>query len=115
MVKRDFAALLAGGEGDKRQIAALADLLERLTALDPDRCAAHVHKHRCRLGALWCLRQPKVAFQHAFVVYCQNTSLGDACATLSYPIISVYSYISQIMCGSNLNFSSHYRVGPIRG
>jgi len=37
-VKRDFAALLAGGEGDKRQVAALADLLERLTALDPDRC-----------------------------------------------------------------------------
>ena len=36
-VKRDFAALLAGGEGDKRQVAALADLLERLTALDPDR------------------------------------------------------------------------------
>jgi len=37
VVKRDFAALLAGGEGDKRQVAALADLLERLTALDPDR------------------------------------------------------------------------------
>ena len=41
-MKRDFAALLAGGEGDRRQVAALADLLERLTALDPDRCAAHV-------------------------------------------------------------------------
>lgn len=63
MVKRDFAALLAGGEGDKRQIAALADLLERLTALDPDRCAAPVHEHRRRLGALWCLRHLKIALK----------------------------------------------------
>ncbi|KAK9836273.1 hypothetical protein WJX81_001403 [Elliptochloris bilobata] len=50
VAKRDFGALLAGGEGDKRQIAALADLLERLTALDPDR----------RLS-------PKEALRHPFI------------------------------------------------
>ena len=69
-MKRDFAALLAGGEGDKRQIAALADLLERLTALDPDRCAADVHEHRRRLGAVCCLRQLMIVLEHGFLGHC---------------------------------------------
>ena len=37
MAKRKFAALLAGSEGDKRQVAQLADLLERMMHLDPDK------------------------------------------------------------------------------
>lgn len=35
--KRDFAALLSGAEGDKRRVALLADLLERMMHLDPDK------------------------------------------------------------------------------
>ena len=77
-MKRDFAALLAGGEGDKRQIAALADLLERLTALDPDRCAAYILELKPRLGAVWCLRQLRVAL-NPFFGSVQNTSNGRAC------------------------------------
>ncbi len=37
MAKRKFPALLAGSEGDKRQVAQLADLLERMMHLDPDK------------------------------------------------------------------------------
>lgn len=36
-VKHDFAALLAGSEGEKRKIAQLADLLERMMHLDPEK------------------------------------------------------------------------------
>jgi serine/threonine-protein kinase PRP4 len=36
-VKADFAALLAGQSPDRRRLASLADLLERMMALDPDR------------------------------------------------------------------------------
>jgi serine/threonine-protein kinase PRP4 len=35
--KAGFAALLEGQSPDRRRLAALADLLERMTALDPDR------------------------------------------------------------------------------
>lgn len=35
--KRDFTALLSGAEGDKRRVALLADLLERMMHLDPDK------------------------------------------------------------------------------
>ena len=35
--KRKFPALLAGSEGDKRQVAQLADLLERMMHVDPDK------------------------------------------------------------------------------
>ncbi|KAK9837739.1 hypothetical protein WJX74_004027 [Apatococcus lobatus] len=35
--KRDFAALLSGAEGEKRRVALLADLLERMMHLDPDK------------------------------------------------------------------------------
>ncbi|KAK9815732.1 hypothetical protein WJX72_008716 [[Myrmecia] bisecta] len=36
-VKRDFGALLAGSEGDRKKVAQLADLLERMMQLDPDK------------------------------------------------------------------------------
>jgi len=36
-VKKDFAGLLAGSEGDRKKVAQLADLLERMMALDPDK------------------------------------------------------------------------------
>jgi serine/threonine-protein kinase PRP4 len=36
-VKHDFAALLAGSEGERRKVAQLADLLERIMHLDPDK------------------------------------------------------------------------------
>lgn len=36
-VKADFAALLAGQSPDRRKLAQLADLLERMMALDPER------------------------------------------------------------------------------
>jgi serine/threonine-protein kinase PRP4 len=36
-IKHDFAALLAGQAPDRRKLAQLADLLERMMALDPDR------------------------------------------------------------------------------
>lgn len=35
--KKNFSALLAGSEGDKRQVAQLADLLERMMHLDPEK------------------------------------------------------------------------------
>lgn len=35
--KKSFPALLAGSEGDKRQVAQLADLLERMMQLDPEK------------------------------------------------------------------------------
>ena len=37
VAKKRFPALLAGSEGDKRQVAQLADLLERMVALDPEK------------------------------------------------------------------------------
>ncbi len=49
-VKRDFTALVAGSEGDRRKLAQLADLLERLMHLDPDK----------RLS-------PKEAIRHPFI------------------------------------------------
>lgn len=49
-VKRDFTALLAGSEGDRRKLVQLADLLERLMHLDPDK----------RLS-------PKEALRHPFI------------------------------------------------
>lgn len=49
-VKKDFAALLAGSEGDRRKVAQLADLLERCMHLDPDK----------RLS-------PKEALRHPFI------------------------------------------------
>lgn len=36
-VKRDVAGLLAGQATDRRKLAQLVDLLERMLALDPDR------------------------------------------------------------------------------
>ncbi len=36
-VKKDFAALLAGQSPDRRKLAQLADLLERMMTLDPDK------------------------------------------------------------------------------
>ncbi len=36
-VKKDFAGLLVGSEGDRKKVAQLADLLERMMALDPDK------------------------------------------------------------------------------
>lgn len=36
-IKKDFAGLLAGAEGDRKKVAQLADLLERMMALDPDK------------------------------------------------------------------------------
>jgi serine/threonine-protein kinase PRP4 len=36
-VKKDFAGLLAGMDSDKKKLAQLADLLERMMALDPDK------------------------------------------------------------------------------
>jgi serine/threonine-protein kinase PRP4 len=49
-VKKDFAALLAGSEGEKRKVAQLSDLLERMMHLDPDK----------RIG-------PKEALRHPFI------------------------------------------------
>lgn len=49
-VKKDFAGLLAGAEGEKRKLAQLADLLERMMHLDPDK----------RIG-------PKEALRHPFI------------------------------------------------
>ena len=49
-VKKDFAALLAGSEGDRRKLVQLADLLERCMHLDPDK----------RLS-------PKEALRHPFI------------------------------------------------
>jgi len=37
VAKKKFSALLAGSEGDKRQVAQLADLLERIMNLDPEK------------------------------------------------------------------------------
>ncbi len=37
VAKKSFPALLAGSEGDKRQVAQLADLLERMMHLDPEK------------------------------------------------------------------------------
>lgn len=34
-VKKNFAGLLAGAEGDKQKLALLADLLEKMMHLDP--------------------------------------------------------------------------------
>ncbi|DBA83621.1 hypothetical protein WJX77_009445 [Trebouxia sp. C0004] len=36
-VKKDFGGLLAGSEGDRKKVTQLADLLERMMALDPDK------------------------------------------------------------------------------
>lgn len=36
-VKKDFTALLAGSQGEKRKLAHLSDLLERVMNLDPDK------------------------------------------------------------------------------
>ena len=36
-VRKDFAALLANQAPDRRKLVQLADLLERMTVLDPDR------------------------------------------------------------------------------
>ena len=36
-IKKDFAGLLAGSEGERKKIVQLADLLERMMALDPDK------------------------------------------------------------------------------
>ena len=49
-VKKDFAALLAGSEGERRKVGQLADLLERCMHLDPDK----------RLS-------PKDALRHPFI------------------------------------------------
>ena len=48
-VKKDFPALLAGSQGEKRKLANLSDLLERLMILDPDKRPT-----------------PKEALRHAF-------------------------------------------------
>ena len=48
--KKSFPALLAGSEGDKRQVAQLADLLERMMHLDPEKRIA-----------------PKEALRHPFI------------------------------------------------
>ena len=47
-VQRDFAALLAGAEGERRKVVQLADLLERMIALDPEK----------RISAKEALRHP---------------------------------------------------------
>lgn len=47
-VKKDFAALLSTMQGDKKKVAQLADLLERMMHLDPSR----------RLTAKECLKHP---------------------------------------------------------
>ena len=47
-VKKDFAALLSAMQGDKKKVAQLADLLERMMHLDPSR----------RLTAKECLKHP---------------------------------------------------------
>lgn len=49
-VKKDFAGLLAGQAPDKRKLTQLADLLERMMALDPDKRIT-----------------PKEALQHPFI------------------------------------------------
>ena len=49
-IKKDFGALLAGSEGERRKVAQLADLLERCMHLDPDK----------RLS-------PKDALRHPFI------------------------------------------------
>ena len=36
-MQKDFAGLLAGSEGDRRKVAQLADLLERMMNLDPEK------------------------------------------------------------------------------
>jgi serine/threonine-protein kinase PRP4 len=36
-VKKDFGGLLAGQSPDRRKLAQLVDLLERMMALDPDK------------------------------------------------------------------------------
>lgn len=49
-IKNDFSALLKGSEGEPRKIAQLADLLERMMHLDPEKRIA-----------------PKDALRHAFI------------------------------------------------
>jgi serine/threonine protein kinase len=55
-VSKDFAALLAGSSAgeDKRWLAAFADLLERMMALDPER----------RIAARDALRHPFIKWGH---------------------------------------------------
>lgn len=37
VVQKDFGKLLQGAEGQRRKVAQLIDLLEKMTVLDPDR------------------------------------------------------------------------------
>lgn len=47
-IKKDFRGLLAGQEGDSKQVASLVDLLEKMMHLDPEK----------RLTAKEALRHP---------------------------------------------------------
>ena len=60
VAKRKFAALLAGSEGDKRQVAALSDLLERMMHLDPEKRIT-----------------PKEALRHPFIKDPKPTGAGN--------------------------------------
>jgi len=63
-VKKDFAALLAGQAPDRRKLAQLADLLERMMALDPEKRIT-----------------PKEALAHPFIkeVPAAPRSMGGSC------------------------------------
>ena len=59
VMKHDFSSLLAGQAPDKKKLAQLSDLLERMTVLDPDRRIT-----------------PKEALRHPFLQQAPQSSLS---------------------------------------